>query len=609
MFIKRCSRTVNGKRLEHYLLVESIRTPHGPRHRVVCSLGNLAPGPPEKWKQLARKLEMALAGQLTFEGEESHLNELLWRVKQDRSADVPTTNEAKWLEVDTDELKLEDAREAGPVHVGHQMWEKLGIGEVLSEAGLDEREQQLAEVLTLNRLIEPSSDYATPDWLERTALPDILGEHLTRLNYRELYKGLDTLHPQREEIERALAAREASLFNLDRSVYLYDLTSTYFEGECGLNDLARHGYSRDSRSDCRQVVVGLILNRDGFPVGHEIFEGNRVDCKTVEAMLNALEQRTSGQKGLTITVDRGMSDQKNLDLIKTAGHHYIVAAKQTERLKWLSEFEDEQGWTEVVRQPSPTNPYQHKTEVRVKRYERDGETYILCVSEGRKEKDRAIREKQEKKLLKDLTSLQKRVASGKLVGVKKVCESIGRLRERYRRVGRYYKIDFDEKSGILNWSVDTGKKSNAEKVDGSYLLRTDRRDLSDEEVWQTYILLTRVEAAFRDMKSPLAVRPIYHQLQHRVEAHIFVCVLAYHLLVAIEKLLHDAGISSSWETVRKQLSTHQVVSAHLPARGGRILQVRRDTTPNKTQSQIYQALGIEERVFPTPRKVWLTPAN
>jgi transposase len=232
----------------------------------------------------------------------------------------------------------------------------------------------------------------------------------------------------------------------------------------------------------------------------------------------------------------------------------------------------------------------------------------LCVSTGRKEKDRAIREKQEKKLLKDLAALQKRVGTGKLLGVKKICEAIGRLKERYPRAARYYEIDFDERSGKFSWVTNQERRARAEKVDGAYLLRTDRTDLSDEEIWQTYMLLTRVEAAFRDMKSPLSVRPVYHQLEHRVEAHIFVCVLAYHLLVAIEKLLHDAGITTSWETVRKQLSTHQVVSAHLPAKNGRVLEVRRDTTADKVQKQIYHALGIPERVFGAPRKTWLTPA-
>lgn len=610
MFIKRNSRTINGRRYHHYLLVESVNTEQGPRHKVVCSLGNLEPGPPEKWRNLAQRLEKALSGQLTFEGKEAHLNGLVQRVREGKpESEAQPAADVRWLEVDTSNVALENARQAGPVHTGHEMWKKLGIGEVLAEAGLDERERELAEVLTLNRLIEPGSEHATPEWVERTALTDILGEQVSRLNYRELYKNLDALHPQREVIEISLAQREATLFNLDPSVYLYDLTSTYFEGQCEQNGLAKHGYSRDKRSDCRQVVVGLILNRDGFPIGHEIFEGNRSDSTTVEAMLAALERRTGGQKGLTVTVDRGMSDQENLERIRKAQHHYIVAAKQTERVKWLTEFEDEEGWQELIRQPSPTNSCQQKTGVRVKRYGREEEIYILCVSEGRTEKDRAIRERQEQRLLKDLVALEKRVGAGKLLGVKKVCEAIGRLRERYPRVARYYTIDFDETTSTLQWHEEQDKKLKAAKVDGGYLLRTDRKDLTEEEIWQTYMLLTRVEAAFRDMKSPLAVRPVYHQLQHRVESHIFVCVLAYHLLVAIEKLLHDAGNTSSWETIRKQLSTHQVVSAYLPAKNGRILEVRRDTTPNKVQQQIYQALRIPQRVFSAPRKVWLTPGT
>src|SRR5271163_480282 len=191
MFIKRNSRTINGRRYHHYLLVESVNTGKGPRHKVVCSLGNLEPGPPEKWRELARKLERALAGQLTFEGEEGYLNGLVERIREGSTEEAPSAERTRWLDVDTDELKFENAREGGSVHVGHQMWNKLGIGEVLEAAGLDEREQQLAEVLTLNRLIEPSSEHATPEWVDRTALPDILGEHLHRLNYRELYRSLD----------------------------------------------------------------------------------------------------------------------------------------------------------------------------------------------------------------------------------------------------------------------------------------------------------------------------------------------------------------------------------------------------------------------------------
>jgi transposase len=604
MFIKRSSRTINGRQYHHYLLVESVRTEKGPRQKVICSLGNMQPGPPEKWKELARKLDRALSGQLLIEEQDESLQELVAHVESAKSKTAAESDcEPTVLPVKINEVKNEDAREAGPVHVGHSMWNKLGINEILTEAGLSQEQQELAEILTLNRLVEPTSEHATPDWVARTAIPDLLGEKYNRLNYRLLYDNLDKLHPQREFIENALFQRERTLFNLNSSVYLYDLTSTYFEGACELNPAAKHGYSRDSRPDCRQVVVGLILNGDGFPTGHEIFDGNRVDCTTVEEMLAALARRTGNTKGLTVVVDRGMSDQTNLDRIKAAGHHYLVAAKQTERLRWLAEFEEQAGWTEISENGSISG-----TGVFIKRFERAGEVYLLCISEGRKEKDLAIRQKQEKRLRKDLAALEKRIKSGSPKTAKKVFEAIGRLKERYPRVNRYWLIDYDEKTSTLITKEDEQRRRLAEQVDGAYVLRTSRMDMTDQEVWKQYMMLTRVEAAFRDMKSPLAVRPVYHQLQNRVEAHIFVCVLAYHLLVAIERLLQASGITSSWETVRKQLSTHQTVSTILPSTSGKILEIRRDTEPNNTQKDIYAALGIADRILSVARRRWLMPA-
>jgi len=603
MFIKRNSRTINGRKYHHYLLVESMRTEKGPRQKVICSLGNLNPGPPEKWRELAKKLERALSGQLTFEEQDESLRKLISKVENAKNeSNEMADQDSDVVPVKTNEVQCEDAREAGPVHVGHQIWNKLSIGEILSDAGLSDGQQELAEILTLNRLIEPSSEHATPDWVARTAIPDLLGDKYNRLNYRYLYESLDKLHPQRELIEVRLAEKEKTLFNLNSSVYLYDLTSTYFEGDCKLNPAAKHGYSRDKRSDCRQVVVGLILNGDGFPTGHEIFDGNRVDCTTVDDMLKALEKRTGSAKGLTVVVDRGMSGKANLESIKAAGHHYLVAAKQTDRLKWLAEFEEKIGWVQVSETGSGSGVF-------IKRFEKDDEVFILCISDGRKEKDKAIREKQEKRLRKDMEKLQKRIESGALKTTKKVYEAIGRLKERYSRVSRYWTLDYDERAGNLVSQEIEEKKRMAEQVDGAYVLKTDRKDLSDKEIWKQYTMLTSVEAAFRDMKSPLAVRPVYHQLQKRVEAHIFICVLAYHLLVAIEKLLKESGISSSWETVRKQLSTHQMVSILLPSKSGKVLEIRRDTKPDATQKAIYQALGIPQLIAPKPHRRWLQSAE
>ncbi len=445
-----------------------------------------------------------------------------------------------------------------------------------------------------------------PHWMRRTALGDILGADFTTLADDALYRNLDRLHPQRGPIERALAERERTLFNLDATLYLYDVTSTYFEGQAERNPQAKRGYSRDKRPDCKQVLVGLVLDRDGFPQAHEVFEGNRQDRQTVAPMLDALGQRTGLQPGATVVVDRGMAFPENLAAIRAHGLHYLVAGRQPERTPWLAEFEAHDDWTEVVRTPSPRNPAQHKSRVQITRRPQGEEVVILCLSEGREAKDRAIRETHEQRLLADLAALQTRIATGHLKAAPKIQQAIGRLRERYPRVARYYAIAYDEATRQLAWQEDTAQKAVAETLDGSYVLKTDRQDLTAEEIWRTYILLTRVEAAFRAMKSPLLERPIFHQLEHRVQTHIFLCVLAYHLLVAIEKRFLDKGIHTSWWTLRQDLSTHQVVTVVLPTPSGKILKIRKGSTPEPPHREIYTTLQIPHEVM-KPVKTWHKP--
>jgi transposase len=262
----------------------------------------------------------------------------------------------------------------------------------------------LSEVMTLNRLICPLSEHATPDWLRRTAVGDILGTEFATLTEDALYRTLDKLHPHREQIERELAAREQQLFHLDETIYLYDLTSTYFEGQAVRNRQAKRGYSRDKRSDCKQVLVGLVLDRDGFPKAHEIFAGNRQDRSTVPEMLERLQKRTGKTAGATVVVDRGMAYEENLAQIRAQGLHYIVAGRQAERDAWLAELEADD-WEEVYRTPSPRNPHQHKSRVQIKRRQHGHEVYVLCLSEGREEKDRAIRQTHEQRLLEAVRKL------------------------------------------------------------------------------------------------------------------------------------------------------------------------------------------------------------
>jgi hypothetical protein len=285
------------------------------------------------------------------------------------------------------------------VHVGHQLWRQLGIDSILREAGLSERACTLTQVMTLNRLICPRSEHAMPDWIRRTALGDILKDDFSKRQDEALYQNLDRLHPNREHIERQLAEREKTMFDLDDTVYLYDLTSTYFEGQAKANPQAKRGYSRDKRPDCKQVVIGLVLDRQGFPKAHEIFDGNMQDRRSLDKRLDALEKRTGKRPGATVIVDRGMAFDENLEQIRKRGLHDLVAGLQPERNQWLDELEDDQGWEHLVRTPSPQNPLQKKTKLEIKRQPKDGVVYILCRSEGREDKDRAIREAQEAQLI------------------------------------------------------------------------------------------------------------------------------------------------------------------------------------------------------------------
>ena len=573
---------------------------------MLCSLGRLEPAPRERWLGLARKMEAALQGQLSLQGRGEETEALVERARKGRKKPQRSegiSGQSGIIAIDTDRVETEQHREAGPVHVGHQIWQQLGLEEILHRAGVSKHARLLSEVMILNRLIFPLSELSMPDWIRRTALGDILGTDFSELNEDSLYRNLDKLYPKREQIERELAEREKTLFNLDDMVYLYDLTSTYFEGLAEMNSQAKRGYSRDKRPDCKQVLVGLVLDRDGFPKAHEIFEGNRQDRSTVDEMLGILEKRTGKHPGAMVVVDRGMAYKENLEQIRAHGLHYLVAGRQSERNEWLDDFEKEADWEEVIRVPSPRNPLQKKGRVEIKRRQKGDEVYILCLSEGREEKDRAIREKQQERLIKDLERLKTRIEKGHLKKTEKIHQAIGRLQERYPRVARYYGIQYQAQPQNLSWQEDMEKKGIAEKLDGSYVLRTDRQDLTADEIWRTYMLLTRVEAAFRSMKSPLMERPIFHHLKRRTQTHIFLCVLAYHLLATIEKRFLDQGIHTSWWSIRQQLSTHQVATIVLPTSNGMLLRIRKGGTPEPEQKKIYEVLKIPSQVI-KPIKTW-----
>src|SRR6516164_9411420 len=570
MYIRKSIRSYKGATYTNYVLVESVHTAKGPRQRAICSLGDLSPRPAEDWLKLARKIEDALVGQADLlDPDKGEGADIVRRVRDRREAEADSAGaraaspHVELINIDPSRVSTERHREAGPVHVGYQFWRRLELDRILAGCGLSETVRRLSCAMTLNRLIAPCSEHAMPDWIRRTALGDILGVDFDRLAEDPLYEVLDKLYPLRAAIEAALVARERSLFNLDATIYLYDLTSTYFEGLAKRNGKAKRGYSRDHRPDCKQVVVGLVL-------------------------------------------DRGMAFDENIAELQRRKLTYVVASQQPERNRWLADFEDTDGFAPVLRAPSPLNPAQKKTSIEVKTRVADEQTYVLCRSEQRIAKDRAIRGKHEQRLLADIDKLSRRIANKRLVKPEKINQAIGRLKERYPRVARYYNLAHDPQTASLSATLDPDKHAKAQRLDGCYLLKTNRKDLSGDELWRIYVLLTRAETAFRDMKSPLAERPIFHHLEQRVDAHIFVCVLAYHLLIAIEKTLLDQGIHTSWPTVRDTLKTHQVCTIVLPTSDGSILRIRKAGAPDTDVLDLYRHLALPEAVI-KPQHTWTKP--
>ncbi len=613
MYVRKTVRRYKDRTYVNYLLVESILTEKGPRQKVVCSLGDLSPRPPKEWLALARKLQDALTGQMSLPGmadKDPELKRLVQSLPaqtapaEDVSASkAAVTSPDDLVSVHFDRVTYETPRPAGHIHVGREFWKRLGLDDILRSLGFSQWLVKLTCMMTLNRLIHRAAEYAMPDWIRSTAMADILNFDASRLPHDPLYRNLDRLHPHRAAIESALAEREQSLFDLENTILLYDLTSTYFEGKADHIPKAKRGYSRDHRPDCKQLVVGLVIGREGFPRAHEIFEGNVQDRKTLASMLELLERRVGLPEGATIVVDRGMAHPENIAELRRRKLHYVVAACQKERDRYLAEFETSDAFEEVIRLPSPRNPSQKKSSVRVKAHSTSNETLILCISSERVAKDRAIRAKQEQRFLRDLAKVQARVQNGRLKNEVKIGEAIGRLKERYPRVARYHALTFDAKTRQLESRPLEERRKVAASLDGSYLLRTDRQNLSADEVWRIYLSLTRAENAFRCMKSPLSERPIFHHLEHRVEAHIFLCVLAYHLLVAIETTLLRQEIHTSWATVRDLLATHQIATVVLPTGQDGVLRIRRSASPEPDHRVLYEALGVTTEII-RPLKTW-----
>jgi transposase len=441
----------------------------------------------------------------------------------------------------------------------------------------------MAAVLAICRLCHPSSELDIAErYYGRTAMPELLGIPIDKVNEQRLYRALDKLLPQKESLEKHLKSRLGNLFGLDYDLLLYDVTSTYFEGECKANPKAQRGHSRDKRPDCKQVCIGLVVSKCGMPLGYEVFAGNRNDVKTWQEIVTTMEARY-GKADRIWCGDRGMMSQANIEFMESENRRYIIGASKSTLKKFERELLEE-GWRairdglEVKLCPSP---------------EGGQETYILCRSRDRREKEKAMHERFEKRIDEALEKVQ--ASCQKRKWKKDVIDRrIGRIMAQNSRAAKLFEVEVKQigDNTVVSWTKNKTWRDWAALNEGCYLLRTNVTDWSAEDLWQAYIQLTEAEAAFRIHKSDLRVRPVWHQKEDRVEAHILVCFLAYVLWKTLHQMAKAAGLGDEPRRIFDELGEISLVDVVLPTRKGPEIRRRCIRRPTDHQAILLDRLGL-----------------
>ena len=579
MFLRQHGRIRNGIEHSYWSLVETVRTPDGPRQRTLCYLGELNGSAHARWQ---KTIEV-----FNEQGESTQLKLF--------PAELEVADDAHVARVLVKKVRVERARRFGDCYLGLELWKRLQLDDFLTRH-MDRHDadvpwSRVAAVLAINRLCDPGSELALErHWYPSTALEDLLHIEKGKINDTRLYRCLDRLLPLKTKIEQHLKDRYGELFQAQFDVLLYDLTSTYVEGEAAVNPMMRRGYSRDHRPDCEQLVLALIVNCEGFPFSYELFDGNRADVTTLEVILRTVEHKYGKARRVWI-FDRGVVSEENLAIVRRHGGQYLVGTsrrklKQFEAELLKDDFEKIRPDVEVKHIPIPGGE----------------ETYILCRTAGRKEKEKAIRSRFVEKIEKALRGLEKRIAEGKLKDRFKMERRLGRIQASHPQVADLYEIRIEEnKQGTrLVWRQKAEQQQWIEAREGAYLLRANLNADSPAELWKQYIQLTEVEAVFRTLKSDLAIRPLFHQLEKRVKAHVLVAFLGYALLVTLKHLLKRSASEYSPAEALKFLASLQSVDIVLPTIDGKEIWLRRISKLDENQEKILHQLQLQlpERLEP-----------
>lgn len=586
MFLRSHQRSKDGKAHTYWSLVETVRTSAGPRQRTLCYLGELNGSAQARWLKTVEVFNE--------QGESEQLK--LFPAGKPMPEDDPAV-----ARVLVHAVRLERTRQFGACYLGWELWKQLELDRFFAQA-IDEEEadvpwSRVAALLAINRLCAPGSELAIEQrWYPSTALDDLLEIPEGKINDTRLYRCLDRILPHKTKLERHLKERYGELFGAEFDVLLYDLTSTYVEGAAENNPMMRRGYSRDHRPDCEQMVIALIVNSEGFPFSYETFDGNRADVSTMEAILRMVERKYGKARRIWV-MDRGIVSEENLAAIRKRGGQYLVGTPRSQMKRFEQEFLKDD-WVQV------------RPEIEVKQVVIPGgeETYILCRTAGRKEKEQAIRERFTARMEKALRALEQTIAGGRLKDRNQMERQLGRIQARHPQVHDLFTVELrDAPSGVrLFWQMRAERLAWRQMREGAYLLRTNLRAESPQQLWSMYMQLTEAEAAFRALKSELAIRPLFHQKEPRVKAHVLVAFLGYALWVTLKHRLkrrpaivpepsqsgvNDARPFSPMKALAL-LSTLQSADIVLPTTDGREIRLRRITEPTAEQKSLLHQLGL-----------------
>ena len=594
MFIRRTkTRTVGTQ--DHYFtfrLVKSVRIGNKVRQRTLLNLGAHFDLPPAQWPLLYQRLDDLLAGQATLmdypEEVDNHAQRIVAQLISRQAETSPdaddTSSTGDQQSVDVDSLQLVRPRTVGVEHVGLWAMQQVGLRALLAQLGLNSRQQAAAMGSIIGRLAAPGSERATHRWLRDTsALGDLLEVDFENYSLMQLYRASDALMAHREAIEAHLFGAAMTLFELQPTVTLYDLTNTYFEGDAGAQEKAKRGHSKEKRSDCPLLTLGLMLDASGFVRRSQVFAGNVSEPHTLAEMLSALQ----APKGALVVMDRGIATQDRITWLAEQGYRYLVVSRERKRT-----FDLASAMTVTTATQQPVHLHKVLSE--------DGqEARLYCYSEAREQKEKAIAERFAKRFENALTTLSEGLSRPRTQKrIDKIWQRIGRLKEKSHGVAQHYDIDVTSSEDgtqalAINWRRQPVNGSMLTHP-GVYCLRSNQTDWDEETLWRTYITLTDLEAVFRSLKSELGLRPIYHHKALRTEGHLFITVIAYQLVQVIRRRLQQHEQNESWTLLRRILNGQQRITATFRRADDCALHVRKATVAETAQREIYQALGISE---------------